>query len=69
MKSLTEGHGVKKAGEFTVQEPHIAGPVISAHGALDPLLVPGWPAERERRSSALFADMLNLVGYRGQRSF
>jgi len=58
-----------KAGEFTVQEPHIAGLAISGmvrwihrwfqEGRLSPTEI-----------AALFADYaLNLVGYRGKRSF
>ena len=59
----------KKAGEFTVQEPHIAGLAISG--------MVRWIHRwfQDGRLSAeeiavLFADYaLNLVGYRGQRSF
>ena len=59
----------KKTGEFTVQEPHIAGLAISGMVRW----IHRW-FQDGRLSAAeiaeLFADYaLNLVGYRGERSF
>jgi TetR/AcrR family transcriptional regulator, cholesterol catabolism regulator len=59
----------RKAGEFTVQEPHIAGLAISGMVRW----IHRW-FQDGRLSAAeiaeLFADYaLNLVGYRGERSF
>jgi AcrR family transcriptional regulator len=59
----------KKAGEFTVQEPHIAGLAISGMVRW----IHRWFQDGRLSAeeiAALFADYaLNLVGYRGQRSF
>ena len=59
----------KKTGEFTVQEPHIAGLAISGMVRW----IHRWFQDGRLSAaeiSALFADYaLNLVGYRGQRSF
>lgn len=58
-----------KAGEFTVQEPHIAGLAISGMVRW----IHRWFHDGRLSApeiAALFADYaLNLVGYRGQRSF
>jgi AcrR family transcriptional regulator len=58
-----------KAGEFSVQEPHIAGLAISGMVRW----VHRWFQDGRLSAAeiaALFADYaLNLVGYRGQRSF
>jgi len=59
----------KKAGEFTVQEPHIAGLAISGMVRW----IHRWFQDGRLSAeeiAALFADYaLNLVGYRGPRSF
>lgn len=59
----------KKAGEFTIQEPHIAGLAISGMVRW----IHRWFQDGRLSAeeiAALFADYaLNLVGYRGQRSF
>jgi TetR/AcrR family transcriptional regulator, cholesterol catabolism regulator len=59
----------KKSGEFTIQEPHIAGLAISGMVRW----IHRWFQDGRLSAeeiSALFADYaLNLVGYRGQRSF
>ena len=59
----------KKAGEFTVQEPHIAGLAISGMVRW----IHRWFQEGRLSAeeiAALFADYaLNMVGYRGPRSF
>jgi TetR/AcrR family transcriptional regulator, cholesterol catabolism regulator len=58
-----------KAGEFTVQEPHIAGLAISGMVRW----IHRWFQDGRLSAAeiaALFGDYaLNLVGYRGQRSF
>jgi AcrR family transcriptional regulator len=58
-----------KAGEFSVQEPHIAGLAISGMVRW----IHRWFQDGRLSAAeiaALFADYaLNLVGYRGQRSF
>jgi AcrR family transcriptional regulator len=67
LASLIE-HGIK-TGEFTVQEPHIAGLAISGMVRW----IHRWFQDGRLSAaeiSALFADYaLNLVGYRGPRSF
>lgn len=59
----------KKTGEFTVQEPHIAGLAISGMVRW----IHRWFQEGRLSAAeiaALFADYaLNLVGYQGKRSF
>jgi AcrR family transcriptional regulator len=59
----------KKAGEFTIQEPHIAGLAISGMVRW----IHRWFQDGRLSAeeiAALFADYaLNLVGYRGPRSF
>jgi AcrR family transcriptional regulator len=59
----------KKAGDFNVQEPHIAGLAISGMVRW----IHRWFQDGRLSAdeiAALFADYaLNLVGYRGQRSF
>jgi AcrR family transcriptional regulator len=67
LASLIE-HG-NKTGEFKVQEPHIAGLAISGMVRW----IHRWYQDGRLSAAeiaALFADYaLNLVGYRGQRSF